>query len=172
MIILNKNKHFNKLTEELFNMSMSDIRELNVILTPCGAKPYIEKDKEGFVTVTFLYLLFLQELNLQKKYYPKYKEEVSVVLDVMITQIAERFHYIPAKLKDIYMDIRSMLDKLSNDSKIAKVGLYYGLAVHYFHFVFSDEYSVDDSPYEDDTPYVMVGRFFQNVFDTYAELLS
>ena len=160
MIIFNKNKHFSKLIEELFNMSMKNIRELNVILTPYGAKPFIEKNKEKFVMISFLYLLFFQECSLQKKYYPKYKEEISTVLDSLIYHISERFNYNPQKISEIYFDIRKHLDNMSNDKMIAEIGLYYGVAVHYLQHVFSDEYNVEDVC-EDDTPYVIVGTFFQ-----------
>ncbi len=172
MLIINKNKHFNRVTEDLFNMAMADIRELNLLLTPCGAKPLIEKDKEKFVTVTFLYVLFFQESALQKKYYPKYKREASVVIDAMLYQIAERFRYDPKKLTDIYLDVRKMLDGLSNDSEVVKAGLYYGVAIHFLQYAFSGEYDIEDSIYDDDTPYVRVGQFFQEVVNSATAYLT
>lgn len=171
MIILNKNKHFNQVIEDMFNMSMADIRELNLILTPCGAKVHIEKDKEKFVMVTFLYLLFFQECALQKKYYPKYKREASAVIDSMIFHIAHRFNYDEKKITSIYLDVRKMLNDLSNDKKVLEIGLYYGVAVHYLQFAFSGEYNVEDGIYDDDTPYVKVGQFFQRVMTDATEYL-
>ena len=171
MFILNKNKHFNKVIEDLFNMAMADIRELNILLTSCGAKQLIEKDKEKFVTVSFLYVLFFQECALQKKYFPKYKRETSAVLDAMLSQIAERFHYEPQKLTAIYLDVRKMLDELSNDAEVIKVGLYYGVAVHFLQYAFSGEYNIENSIYDDDTPYVRVGQFFQEVVNSVTAYL-
>lgn len=172
MIIFNKNKHFDKIIVDLYNMSMANIRKLNILLTPCGAKRLIEKNKEKFVIVTFFYLLFFQECALQKKYCPRYKCEVVAVLDALINQIANQFNYDYSKLTCIYYDVRQMLDDLSNNPNIEKVGLYYGVAVHYLQYAFSGEYNIEESIYEDDTPYVKVGEFFQQSLTAVIEHLD
>lgn len=161
MFIWNKNKHFNKVTEDLFNRSMADIRELNVILTPFGTKPYIENDKEFFVLNTFLYLLFFQEGALRKKYSAKYEYEVAVVLDVLIYQIADRFHHSPQKVKEGYLKLRKVLSALSEDEEIAKVGLYYGPAFSYLHTTFSGEYNPENVGIYDGRVEYTVANFFQ-----------
>ena len=163
MFIWNKNKHFSKIIVEFFNNSMADIRELNVILTSFGAKPIIEADKEKFVLKTFLFLMFFQECALQKKYYPKYKEEVSVVLDAMIYKIADRYHYIPQKLTDGYLGLRKLLDNMTNVEQVVEIGLYYIVAVGYLQMTFSGKYNPGDVGIYDDRVEYALANFFQRV---------
>lgn len=166
MIIFNKNKHFNKIIEDFFNDSMANIRGLNIALSPLGVKQYIEKNKEKFTATTFLYLLFLQDCALHRKYSPKYKKEVSAVLNAMLFEIANRFHYVPQKLSDLYLQLRQVLSDIAFDKAVEKIGLYYALAVSYLESAFSDEdYPEYKAAIYNDTAEYLVANFFQRVMN-------
>lgn len=163
MFILNKNKHFDKIIVDFFNRSMADVRELNLILTPFGAKPFIERDKGMFVLNTFLYLLFFQEIALRQKYSPKYQKAVSVVLDALMYQIAERLNYNYHKVQEAYVRLRKILANLTEDEEVAKVGLYYGPAFSYLHTTFTGEYNPENVGIHDGRVEFALANFFQRV---------
>ena len=167
MFIFNKTKHFDKVINTTFNYNMKIINVLNEMLTCFGAKPYIEKDANKFVSITFLHVLFLQECVLQKKYYPKYKNEVSAVFDAMIYEIAKRCNYKFEALKDIYFSLRNIFDKIAIDDKYGDINLYYRFSVSYIFALFNEEYKPEEHGFElGETEYSLANVFQSVMTDT------
>lgn len=171
MIIFNKRKHFEKVSCDLLNMARNDVSRLNVVLTSIGLKSHIEADKDKFVIVTWLHLLFFQEICLRKKYNEKYNNEVDISIDYMIDRIAERFNYKAEKLTDVYLVFRKQLDNLSDDKICAEVGLFYAVAFHYLHN-FLGEYDFEEFGIYDDRVEYTLANFFQQSMQDNLNYLS
>lgn len=162
MYIFNKKAHFNKVLEVLFNSNMKIINTLNEVLTHYGAKAYIAKDADKFVAFTFMHILFLEECVLQKKYYPKYKYDVSDVMDTMIYEVASRCNYKGEALKKAYLTIRDILNNLSLDeSNFNDVNLYYKFSISYVYSLFREEYKPEEHGFSVGEVYEAVAKLFQ-----------
>lgn len=171
MFILNKKKYFDKIMHTLFNNDMKIINTINELLTTYGAKPHIENDKESFVTITFLHILFLQEGLLQRKYYPKYKYEVSALLDTMIYEMADRCNYQPSKLRDFYLNLRRTLDQMSLETE-NNIDLYYAYAVAYVYDTFDEESKPEELGYEVGEVEEALAKVFQYVMIDSADYIN
>lgn len=172
MFIWNKNRHFNKITEEFYNRSMADIRELERLLNSYGAKPYIEKNTEKFITASFLYLLYFQECALHTIYASRYRNAASRVTFTLAVEIAGRFHYIPQKYSEAYVELRRKLSDLAFDERFKKVGIYYAPALSYLQTVFSGEYNPEDVGIYDDRVECALANFFQTTMKHNMEYLK
>lgn len=145
MFILNKRKYFNEIYFEIFKKSMISIDDMNNVLTYYGAKPYIEQSKMKFVLSTFLFNLFFIEGALQKKFFPKYKEEIRLIVEAMLDEISKRTSFENGKVYDIYGTVRQTLGELAlNDEKVKDVNPLLLAAIWYIHFTFKDEYKPEE----------------------------
>ena len=165
MPILNKKKYFFDLTYTALNLSMKSINEMNVVITKYKAKPFIEKDKELFVLSTHLFTQFFIESVLQHKYWEKYKDYGSMMLDLMIEEICNRL-----KIKDIpavtqrYLEARAILDDIGRMPE-EDVPHFFAAAMVYIQATFGEEYTqiISDAH---------IGYLYADVSQVFAKLLA
>lgn len=144
MFIWNKNKHFDKISEEFYNLSMAGVAKITATLYANKAEKYIGEDADKFVMVTFLYFVFLQECSLRMKYRKEYQEEVALVRNKLIFSISDRLNYNAIKIMDIYASIKGILSDMANDERCVAAGLHYAYACHYLISVSSNRYNSEE----------------------------
>ena len=164
MFILNKRKYFNDIYVEIFKNTMISIDDMNNVLTYYSAKPYIEQNKMKFVLSTFLFDLFFVEGALQQKYYPKYKEEIRLIVEAMLDEISNRTSFEKGKVYDVYGTVRKTLgDMALNDSHLKDVNPTFLAAVWYIQFTFKNEYKPDELGYREFEAETAIAKVFEHI---------
>lgn len=166
------NSHFDKITEVFFKETLANVRELELMLISFNAKQFIERGGKQFTTVTILYLLCLQEAVLRSKYYPKYEEEATIVLNELIFRFADRLGYPSEKIASLYLENREVLEEIAKEKAANKGSLYYDIAVSYVQLALPEEYIPDDAEIHSDVALFAIANFFFKAMNDSLKYLS